>query len=238
MSFAIELNKRQSTRTLEQALRRQSEIMLEPRIAREGIPLVGTLLSGAEDSLEVEVTRDPEMLLDQLIGVYCEGHLQLGESRYLFSTYVIDVAPGQKHGRLVIQRPGAILVIQRRRFWRTRFAESSDISLHCESAAAQESMIGALCNVSPDGVAVRLTDRGAEELLIGDKVTTSFELPGLDYTFELDAVLCNKTPAGSPGTLILGLQFVGLDDMEDQLILLRNHLRNENRSGLRQEASE
>ena len=40
MSFAIELNKRQSTRTLEQALRRQSEIMLDPRIAREGVPLV------------------------------------------------------------------------------------------------------------------------------------------------------------------------------------------------------
>jgi hypothetical protein len=37
---------------------------------------------------------------------------------------------------------------------------------------------------------------------------------------------------------MLGLQFAGLEDAEEQMILLRNHLRHENRAGMRQGAGE
>ncbi len=238
MSFAIELNKRQSTRTIEQALRRQVETTLEPRVEGGGEPLVGMLAQDRSELFTFDLARDPGRLLDRLVGAYCEGHFQLGESRYLFSTYVIDTVSGGRFGRLVVQRPETILVVQRRRFWRTRFAESSDVRPNFQVDGHEETVLGALCNVSPEGLAMRLSDRFADGMLIGDKMRAGFELPGLDYTFEFDAILCNKTPAGSPGALILGLQFSGLEEAEEQMILLRNHLRHENRAGMRQGAGE
>lgn len=229
MSFAIELNKRQSSRTIEQAFRRHIEIMLETRAETENAPLVGELYASEPDELLLDIKSDPGIVLDNLIGVYVEAHFQLGEFRYLFSTHVADVTAGQGFGRLVLSRPETVMVLQRRRFWRSRFAASSEVRLISPSAQNQqpETIVGDLCNISPDGLALRIETAQADGLLIGDTIQSQFQMPGLDHDFAFDAIVCNKTPGGTPESLLLGLQFTNLDRARKNVSLLQKYLRQE-----------
>ena len=189
-------------------------------------------------TIGLKVKNDPGVLLDNLIGVYAEGHIQMGDCRYLFSTHVIDVIPGDGYGTMVLARPLAVMVLQRRRFWRTRHAESSDIEIVYDTGTSRETLIGALCNISPGGLAVRLNTPQADGLLIGETIKTQFELPRLDHLFKFDAVLCNKTPGGSKESVIIGLQFTNLERCERPLMLLRSYLRGEDRTAVDREANE
>lgn len=238
MSFAIELNQRQSNRTLEQARRRQTEIMLETRAGTEDQPIVGELQYTETDELSLKVRSNPGIVPESLIGVYVEGHFQLGEFRYLFSTHIVDTRTEDGWGHLILARPEAVMALQRRRFWRTRFANSSDVKVVHHPDGRDEMMFGDLCNISPDGLAMRVLADEADALLIGDTIQTYFELPGLDHSFSFDAVICNKTPGGSKDVLVLGLQFTSLDCAEHDLMALRNHLRGETEYITEQEAGE
>ena len=238
MSFAIELNERQSNRILEQATRRQAEVLLETRLGAENGPLVGELVPDHTSTIGLKIRNDPGLLLDNLIGVYAEGHIQMGECRYLFSTHVIDVVPSEPHGKMILARPQAIMVLQRRRFWRTPYADSSDVEITYDTGASREMVIGALCNLSLGGLAVRLNASLADGLLIGETVQTHFELPALNHLFKFNAVLCNKTPGGNKESVILGLQFSNPERSERSLTLLRSYLRGENRTTVDREAHE
>lgn len=238
MSFAIELNERQSNRILEQATRRQAEVLLETRLGAESGPLVGELVPDHTSTIGLKLRNEPAVLLDNLIGVYAEGHIQMGECRYLFSTHVIDVVPSDRHGKMILARPQVIMVLQRRRFWRTQYADSSDVEIVYDTGANQEMVLGALCNISPGGMAVRLKASLAEGMLIGETVKTQFELPSLNHLFKFDAVLCNKTPGGNAEAVILGLQFAKPERSERCLALLRSYLRGENRATADRETNE
>ncbi|UCG33961.1 MAG: PilZ domain-containing protein [Phycisphaerales bacterium] len=238
MSFAIELNERQSNRILEQAMRRQAEVMLETKLGAENGPIIGEIAPGQAHTIGLKIKSDPGVLLDSLIGVFAEGYIQMGECRYLFSTHIIDVASDGRHGRMILARPQTLMVLQRRRFWRTQYAESSDVEISYEAGPLTQTVIGALCNISPGGMAVRLKGTQADSLLIGETVRTRFELPNLNHVFKFDAVLCNKTPGAEGEAVLLGLQFANLDRNEQAEVLLRSYLHGENRTTADREAGE
>lgn len=124
MSYAIDLNERQSTRTLEQAIRHQAAITLEPRIWSSEEVLPGHLVTStpvvplgrrtyAAPLVVAIAPESPEPAPDQppappkidreamdrcqtLIGTYCDAVLELGQNRYLFSTDVVCVELGSK----------------------------------------------------------------------------------------------------------------------------------------------
>ena len=238
MSYAIELNKRQSNRIIEQALRRQAEIMLETRTAAEDEPLVGEIEQDQACTLALSLQRDPGVLLDNLIGVYTDGHLSMGESRYLFSTHIIDVTPNGRFGRLIVARPETVLVVQRRRFWRAQLAESSQVRVSYDTPDGPEAVLGSLCNISPGGLAMKLDQHQAEGLLIGETVQAHFVLPELDRTFNFEAIVCSKTPAGSPEAIILGVQFTNVEPTDQRVVALRNHLRGGQHTVAQEESQE
>lgn len=238
MSFAIELNERQSNRILEQAMRRQAEVMLETKVGSENGPIIGEIVPAQTSTIGLKIKNEPGVLLDSLIGVFADGYIHMGECRYLFATHIIDVAPDGRHGRIILARPEALMVLQRRRFWRTQYAESSDVEITYEAGPLTQTVIGALCNISPGGMAVRLKGTQADSLLIGEAVRTRFELPNLNHVFRFDAVLCNKTPGAGAESVLLGLQFANLDREEQSNILLRSYLHGTNRATADREAAE
>jgi hypothetical protein len=238
MSFAIELNERQSNRILEQAMRRQAEVMLETKLGAENGPIMGEIAPGQTSTIGLRIKSDPGVLLDSLIGVFAEGYIHMGECRYLFSTHIIDVSPDGRYGRMTLARPQALMVMQRRRFWRTQYADSSNVEITYEAGPLTQTVIGALCNISPGGMAVRLKGTQADSLLIGETVRTRFELPNLNHVFRFDAVLCNKTPGSEAESVLLGLQFANLDRDEQSNILLRSYLHGENRTTAGRETGE
>jgi hypothetical protein len=127
-----------------------------------------------------------------------------------------------------MSRPETMQVAQRRKFWRFRPAKSAQVELRWGDESAPNGAVAWMCNVSGDGLACRVDQRIGEQLWIGDQLLVKFALaPGDPQHYSLSAVLCNKTPAGSEGKLILGLQFMTGPEFEANARaaeLLRHHL--------------
>lgn len=253
MSYAIDLNARQSGRTLEQAIRQQAHTILEPRmwgddrhllcrLEPHGNPLdlhmvpVVTLTvlaqvnsacpsdSGGESNQPVAIEQ-----IRDLAGTYVDAVMRLGEQRYLFSTDVIRVLPAaiaDDPPRVHVSRPPTLQVAQRRRFRRLTLSHSAQVELQWQRDNMQMGGVGWLFNISGDGMACRTEARIAESLWIGDEMQMEFTLaPGDTERFRLKGVLCNKTPTGSLGKVILGIHFQTQEPQADETALrLRQRL--------------
>jgi hypothetical protein len=243
MSYAIDLNQRQSARTLEQAIRYQAATILEPRIWQPGeiihcqlqacelpgaarrlyaAPL--TMVTCPEEAAALPAappiglsSRAADMLalerFNPLIGTYCDATVEMGENRYLFSSDVTRVEPawpGRQGVRIYVTRPETLQVAQRRRFRRIQLPQASQIEIRWRGEDdATGKGVGWLYNIGQDGIACRTDTLLADRLFIGQEVMIDFSLrPGEQEHFVLDAVICNKTPAGTADRTILGMQFL------------------------------
>jgi len=237
MPFAIDLSPRQSARTLQQAIRYRAEVLIEPRIWEQAEPIACRLepppeggsrrdgsarvmvlsydLTCESPGESTEAPAAPRITADQfgrLIGTYCDLAIRLGENVYLCSADVIKVIrPAEPDVPLIIHltRPEMLQVAQRRRFRRFQLADSAKVRItwRREGEPANEG-IGWLCNVGADGLACRIDTHTADRLWIGEIVRVDFTLAPTDpQRFVFDAAICNKTPAGSEGKMIVGLQF-------------------------------
>ena len=240
MDYAIDLSPRQTTRTLEQAVRHRADLLAIPRVRLDEQPIlcrlesVGTPEAGkssracmvvipvveAEPAGQDVASESPpkgsaaagSAPYEGLVGTYCDVTLQLGDNRYVFCSDVVAVGEfPQASGvaAIFLARPQTIQVTQRRRFWRFLPEQSSQVELNWTDADLTPRRGGGwLCNLSGDGLACRVDTGLADRLAIGGKLRAEFSLtPGNPERFALEAVLCSKTPAGTQGTMILGLQF-------------------------------
>jgi len=240
ITYSIELNPRQSSRTIEQAIRHKALVMVEPRIWPEGEPLLCRMEpprgGGGETEMRLTlVPVPPEQPAEgqsspapvpfvvpseipaeswaELLGTYCDACIILGEQRYLFSTDVTGVertVSPQEPARLHMSRPTTIQVIQRRRFRRIELFHSTQVELTWTRENDQRmGGVAWLCNLSGEGLACRTEERVADLMWIGDRVHMEFALaPGDPERFALEGTLCNKTPAGNSGKIVLGIQFL------------------------------
>lgn len=256
MSYAIDLNPRQSARTLEQAIRTRAQAAIEPRIWGVGhhlqcrlephgnpldldlVPVVTLAVLARCDAASAapagRVEADRPLSIDdirELVGTYVDVVLHLGEQRYMFSTDVIRVLPAAIAGEppcLHASRPALLQVAQRRRFRRIKLSHSAQVDLRWIRDGMNMGGVGWLFNISGAGMACRTEERVAETLWIGEEVQMEFTLaPGDTERFRLKGTLCNKTPTGSLGKVILGVQFVADDanpESTDAVRLLRQRL--------------
>jgi len=239
MAFAIDLNKRQSARTLEQAIRHRAEVILEARIWPDAEPIVcrleeppglgqpktaasKTLMlscspgAGNPHATEPNDSQSPEELARryaELVGSYCDLFIRLGDHVYLCSgdvTRVEKPSAGHRDIRLHLSRPATIQVAQRRRFRRIATAKSSKVRLSwAQDDRSTHEGIAWLCNVSANGIACRADTNVVDRLWIGERVRVEFTLTPTDLKrLVLDAVVCNKTPAGTAEKMIIGMQFL------------------------------
>lgn len=240
MNYSIDLNPRQSSRTLEQAIRHQALVMVEPRVWPEGEPILcrfGSPDAGVGDNQPrltlIPVPPDPpkegedtpptvpflvpaEVPAEnwaELLGTYCDACIILGEQRYIFSADVVGVertSSPEEPARLHVSRPITIQVIQRRRFRRIELFHSTQVELTWTRENDQRmGGVAWLCNLSGEGLACRTEERVADLLWIGDRVHMDFALtPGDPERFALEGTLCNKTPTGNSGKIVLGIQFL------------------------------
>jgi hypothetical protein len=238
MSYAIDLNPRQSARTIEQAVRQQAQTVLEPR-AWDGSEHLLCRLEPPGNTLEVDMTPVLTMAvlsrgetsihphgadqkypapvtadeLRDLIGTYLDALVLLGEQRYMFSSDMLRVMPGNGPDglpRVNLTRPTVLQVAQRRRFRRIGLSHSAQVDLFwAREGLGRMGGVGWLCNISGDGLACRTEERVAEMLWIGDEIEMEFTLaPGDSERFHLRGALVNKTPTGNLGKYIIGVQFV------------------------------
>ncbi len=160
--------------------------------------------------------EDPDRVADryrQLVGTYCDLIIRLGEHLYLAATDVLKVEkPSAVHPevRIHVSRPETLQVAQRRVYRRIQLGSSSKVRMSWTRDDEQPGEgIGWLCNVSAGGISCRVDAQLVDRLFIGEPLRVEFRLSPTDpETFALDAVICNKTPAGSEGKMLIGMQFV------------------------------
>ncbi|WP_320046871.1 PilZ domain-containing protein [uncultured Ilyobacter sp.] len=222
MQLAIDLTARQAARVVEQAVRAQPEIELEPRNLPEDEPLRGKLIGREGEMLAVELaSMRAATPLAVLMGAFCEIRVQLSGEMYLFTTHVLDAAEDGKQQRIMIAQPDMVQVLNRRGFERTNATVASQVRVRVPSQPSPA--IGLLANVSPDGLACNLPGTALDHALaLGDELRVSFELAGFDEIFELPCVLRNKDIMRDKQQLFLGLEFnVRTGDKADELGLQR-----------------
>lgn len=207
MNYAIELGVQQTARTIEQALRYQSPLQIEPRTWEDAGTLDGRLTGANNESLFAECEVAPDLAPESLVGTYCDVALHLGQDRFIFSTHVTGTQRNGDKTWIELARPARINVCQRRRLWRTRLAKSSDVRVQWHLAGVSHTAIGRLCNISGDGLACLVDAPVAASLSVGEPVSVQFALPQNPDIFSLRATLRAKSPGADDRRVMLGIQF-------------------------------
>lgn len=204
MKYAISISERQSRRVLEQAVRMQSQLLIEPT----GMPdrtMLGFVASGDADVVVAELTGPPHPWLRSLTGRTVGVQLFVQE-RYLFESCVLAGPSWHDGEQLTLTAPRVLQVVQRRRFWRAQLAPSIRVALHWRNGGRPQHTHCPLLNVSAEGLACKLDAGAAQALGVGNRVSCEFRLPGANREIRLDAVVRNCSPA-SDDTWIVGVEF-------------------------------
>jgi len=203
MKCTIALNGPQIQNILECAVRCNAPVRIEPT-GEEGRRIHGQFVS-CDDEVLVVVLDDPPQARNRLIGRYADVHV-LGEQEYAFSTDILDDGGPQEPRQVVLRRPQALEVLQRRRISRTRLAPSSTVELTWNEKRQKRSCAAALLNISPDGMACRVAPGPAPDLPIGRMIEVRFELPTASQAFQIRASIRNNA-RGEDDASLLGIQF-------------------------------
>ena len=222
MKTTIRLDQNATRTAIEQSIRNNAQIILDTPASPQ-TTINGFLISGDEKTLLMEITGKPAVDPNSLVNAHAEAQLY-AEQRYHFSAQIAACPKWGDTQALALLRPDTIQVVDRRRFWRAKLAPSSRVSLEWTHCGSKQKHVAVLLNISVDGLACRLDDLGASAVEISDTLHATFNLPGENTPFELEAVVHNKMPA-SPGCTILGLQFTRVYSSVAQLTHLRNMLK-------------
>jgi len=221
MRAAITLGQEAAQQVLEAAVRTQAAIMLELS-GSPGATVNGLLISGDDRALLLEVTDREPPSVESLLNA--EGRATVfGEARYYFSTVVTDAPRYGRSALLAISRPSTVSVLERRQFARARLAPSSRVNIRWRLGDLEHSHDAVLLNIAAEGLACRLETDTPSAIKPGSRVAATFELPGQQGKFSLDAAVMNTVPSGDGG-VILGLRFLDNARALEQLTVLRSFL--------------
>lgn len=202
-SVLIDLPAQQSVRTLEQALRSQTTLRLSSKADAQRT-VTGTLARGTKAALAVNATG---VVPHTWRSAYCDVSFELRQEVYHFTAVVLELTSAESGTRIVLSEPPCLKITQRRRFVRAAVADSAPVRIGSADDFGVNSAEGMILNVSPDGMACRVPVAVADAYAVEERVGLVFAL-GSGPEFRLNATIVSKTPGGTPGTIIMGLQFM------------------------------
>lgn len=204
MQFCYELTDRQSARVIEQAIREEVTIRLDPHYSSGLEPFGVRLVAEEAEHLMFRILEDQGDAGQGLMpGQYCQAQFSLAESVYLLSVYVVELKQAEQ--LLRTGRPKLVQILERRRFIRSGVAAPTTLTLRWLTEDRQTT--APLFNVGGGGLAFRVPKDVSDAIAIGDVLQVSFELPGLPRQFDLKINICNKTVASDEQSVIIGSQF-------------------------------
>lgn len=202
--MTLDLTPRQGARVIEQALRAEAELELEPRSRAIDDVVRGRLIGREGAYLRFELLGGLAAL--ELIGCFCDVRLELSGQLYLFTTSVADIPEHGARREILLTPPDWMQVANRRRFERTNATIAAQVRIKLSADAPVS--VGLMSNVSAAGLACVMPGLELDDqALVGETAMLSFELPGLDDLFALPAVICNKARTEDQQQLILSFQF-------------------------------
>ena len=115
--------------------------------------------------------------------------------------------------------------VERRRSRRRRLQNPSEVSLHGTGSEVDWTAAGVLLNVSPDGLACRVSAKAAHALTVGQALHVLFRIGTTSTVFDLKARITNITPAGTTHCVVLGLEFLADRRLKSVQTKLQESLR-------------
>lgn len=229
MLVALDLTVRQVARVLAQAVQTQAKLEIEPRPETHDSSLWGSLESRQQDLLQVNLLDAGDQTPPAaLIGATCDVRTVLSGQLYLFSTFIVDATDDSAPPRLTLAVPEAIQVANRRRF--ARKSPSEPVPVRLVVPSTPEPFIAHLANIAATGLGCRVLRRELDDVLfIGDRVEIEFVLPWANHIYQLPSTVCSKTPCRDRDHMLVGFEFVALDNAAARasLDLLRSVLHTE-----------
>lgn len=214
-AFAIDMNRTQSHRIIEHALRVRAEVSVWPCTQADERPVAGPLAGRTDAGLVIQATHDSAPL--PLVSAYCEAGFRLDDARFMFSTHIIHVAQDENACRLEIALPDSIQVLQRRRYQRRELRGNATIKIAPPNGAARGAIAAALLNIGPGGLACRCDRASADRFGIDAPVRVSFALREGNMAFEFDAHIRGKTSGAEPEHLILAVAFAPNSEQREDI---------------------
>jgi len=221
MQSTTPLDAESTDRVLDEAVRSQAQVAIE--VPAVPTPINGFLIAADPAALLVQLTGRPNFNPADLARQDCDVRIH-GEQHYLFPAAIESVSTWGRSMAAAVTRPERIGVVERRRFRRASLAPSSRVVVQWTTGDTSHRHTAALLNVSADGLACRMEEAVAGGIARDASVSASFTLPWNHQTFNLDALVTNKTPA-SEGSVILGLQFTQDARAAEQRARLRQLLK-------------
>ena len=118
-------------------------------------------------------------------------------------------------------------VDERRRSPRRLLRGSVKIEIRTSGNSDTGLATATMLNLSESGVACRVPGDDVDRLRTGESICVLFSLPETDEPFDLPARIINITQAGTPGTCVIGMEFLFGNDDDCQQARLRAALNRE-----------
>jgi len=131
-------------------------------------------------------------------------------ARYAFASHplsAVDAGPGT----LVLAAPRELFVLERRRAVRRRLRQGLGVRLEprrTDAEPTEDALTAVILNLSPDGLACRLSTTRTTQLSVADRLLVSFSLAPDNQTFAFIGHIVSITEGGTPGQVVLGIEFL------------------------------
>ncbi len=181
----------------------------------------GAFVGWDDGHLVMSLTDVDPKLCAWLPGSTIRVNMEVSNLRYEFTTQCTERAAGLDAGVIRVLKPGTIFQVERRRSPRRRLHERTTVILRTDGVDEEWRCAAAMLNLSPDGIACRVLQQDAELLEIGQIVRVEFRLSGTSPVFDPAASISNITHGGTPGKLVVGLEFIA----DQRLEKMRGELR-------------
>ncbi len=191
---------------------------------RIGDALAGTLAGGDDRSLHITIPEIEELRTNAFEPLELEVTMMVAGGRYLFATRPLDPPPLSSCEVLLVARPTTLTVLERRRSRRRNLREPSTVVLHLPDERDAWQCAASILNVSADGLACRVENADAERIPVGRNVVTDFQVSVVDERFQMTGRVVNSTRAGTPGHVVLGVEFLTEEASHAQRTRLREAL--------------
>lgn len=188
---------------------------------RIGDALAGALAGGDDRSLHITIPEIEELRADASEPLELEVTVNVSGERYRFTTSPLDPAPLSSTDVLLVARPTTLTVLDRRRSRRRNLRPPSTVVLRLPDERDAWRCAAPILNVSADGLACLLENADAQRVPVGRDIVTEFQVNALEETFQMTGRVANSTRAGTPGHVVLGVEFLA----EEASHLRRTRLR-------------
>lgn len=229
--YAYDLGPRQSSRIIEQSIRQHAGVWAEPIEDIQSRTFSGYFITANPDMIAFNLTTLTPDDAMPVIGQYYQLLINLGETRYLAVSDILE-AQAQKDGlMLIFTRPKCLQVMQRRHFHRHSPSQAFPVYLSWQEIAIENEkdqittpVLGQINDISMGGMSLRLPQNLDNHLFIGDTVYARFSLNVRDPEYLTSANVCHKEINRERTELVIGLQFLDNEENGDFQTRLRNSL--------------